>query len=69
MRSRAGWKLVNFFHLCSQGWLCPFTRCSIIGSGLDLAIPIQYLIYRTTTLMHELSFSEMEAKVEEPIPL
>ena len=32
---------MNCFHLCSQGWLCPFTRCSIIGSGLDFAIPIQ----------------------------
>jgi len=33
--------LVNCFHLCSQGWLCPFTRWSIIGSGHDLAILIQ----------------------------
>ncbi|XP_015715916.1 uncharacterized protein LOC107312754 [Coturnix japonica] len=32
--------LVNCFHLCSQSWLCYSTRCSIIGSGHDLVIPI-----------------------------
>ena len=36
--------LVNCFHLCSQGWLCPFTRCSISGSGRDLTVPIHMVI-------------------------
>lgn len=35
--------MVNCFHLCSQGQLCSFARCSITGSGHDLAIPICWL--------------------------
>lgn len=31
---------VNCSHLCSQGWLQPFTRCSITASGSDLMILI-----------------------------
>ena len=34
---------VIFFHLCSQGCLCPFTRCSITGSGRDLTVYIECL--------------------------
>jgi len=32
---------VNCFQLCHGGWPCPFTRCSITGSGQDLTVPIQ----------------------------
>lgn len=31
---------VNWFHLCSQGWVSPFTRYSIIASDHELAISI-----------------------------
>jgi len=35
---------MNCCHLYSQGWLCPFTKCSIItASGHDLIAPIHYL--------------------------
>lgn len=33
-------KQVNCFYTLSLGWLCPFNKCSIIGSGYELAIPI-----------------------------
>ena len=48
---------VNCFQLCHGGWPCPFTRCSITGSGHDLMVPIQfqmttYLVYFLQILLY-----------------
>lgn len=73
MKHREGWNLappplvaqVNCIHLCTQSWLCPFMRCSITGSGHNLAFLIQCAFtskqYRVHSLFMTFSISPLRS--------